>query len=297
MKKLVCLAAALAAPAAASAQDVCAAADRRTRGMPRYGAAVMAPPVFGEERIEAGPQAAARGLILARQPLTIAPLLRYLAAPAQATNPNGQPMAPSGVPLGRGAPISAWRGADGVKLCSIGWRNGLFGGATGDGHMRWVCFSDSNGDGALDTAWRSHSSNLGLSFGRRELPLIQPVALLESAPADVEVRTNARATIPEYVFERQIAVTRLEAGSIRITSRLDRSGYKHRIDHRDVPLASPSEVTLSGITVAITPDGRGGATVAARGGFDPGEVRLMCENSRIVIGEMEIATEFTFPNW
>jgi|GEM_PF-4402910 len=297
MNKLLCLAAALAAPAAASAQEVCAATDRRMRGMPRFAAAVMEPPVFGAARIESAPQAAARGLVLARQPLTIAPRIRYLAAPARATNPDGQPMAPTGVPLVRGAPITAWRGADGVKLCSIGWRNGLFGGATGDGHMRWVCFSDSNGDGTLDSAWRSYSSNLGLSFGRRELPLTSPVALLETAPEDSEVRTDARATVPEHSFERQIAVTRVAADSIRIASRLDRDGYRHRIDHRDVSLAAPSEVTLSGVTVTIAPDGRGGATVAAGGEFDPGEVRLMCEGSRVVIGEIEIATEFSFPNW
>jgi hypothetical protein len=267
------------------------------RAMPRFGAAVMNPPVFGEARIEGSAQPATRGLILARQPLTIGPRLRYLAAPAQATNPDGQPMAPTGVPLGRGAPITAWRGADGVKLCSIGWRNGLFGGATGDGHMRWVCFSDTNGDGSLDTAWRSYSSNLGLSFGRRELPLTPPVALLESPPPDAEVRTNARATVPEMSFERQIAVTRIAADSIRISSRLDQNGYRHRIDHRDVPLSGPSEVTLSGIIVSVTPDGRGGAGVSARGAFDPNEVQLLCEGSRVVIGELQIATEFTFPNW
>jgi hypothetical protein len=297
MKTLICLAAALAAPTAAAAQDVCAAAEERNRYFNRHAAAVMDAPVFGETQLTEGTRPATRNLILARQSVTIAPKLRYLADAANLIGPDGQAMTPSGVPLGRGAPISAWRGTEGVKLCSIGWRNGLFGGATGDGHLRWICFSDSDGDGRLDNAWRNHSRNLGLSFNRLDIPVTPPVSLLDAPPEDGAVRTNARATLPSHSFERQIVVNRIAEGEIRLVVRIDRGGYKSRAEERNVALTAPAEVTLHGVTIAIVPDGRGGATVAARGAFSPEGVRLMCDSSRIVIGDLEMATEFIFPNW
>ncbi|HEX8526378.1 hypothetical protein [Allosphingosinicella sp.] len=297
MKKLLCLAAALIAPAAATAQDICAAADHRTRAMARWSAAVMEPPVFGEAQLLEGTQAARRGLVLARQSIGLRPRIRYLAAPVALVDAQGRDFTPNGVPLGRGAPITTWRQADGLKHCSIGWRNGLFGGATGDGHLRWVCFEDRDGDGAFENAWRPHSSNLGLSFSRIDMPIDPPVAALPEPPEGAAPGGNPRGTLQELDLERSIAVTRVNTQGIRIDTRIEQNDYKHRVERRDLPIGQPSEITLAGVTIAITPTGPGQASISARGALAGDDVQLMCDGSRLVVGRMQIATEFAFPNW
>ena len=293
MKSLLCLALAAALPTAAMAQDVCATADYRARGMPRWSAAVMEPPVLGPTQLAEGLQPARSNLVLARQSVTVAPRVRYLAAPIVLAQPGGRSLR---VPLGRGAPITTWRDLGGIKHCAIGWANGLFGGITGDGHMEWVCLEDRDGDGAFDNAWRPVTRSLGLSYSRLDMPIAPPVATLAAPPADA-APAEAGGTLRPQTFERVIAVARINAERIVIEARLVQNNSPNRIERREVPLSGPAEITLSGITVAVTPTGRGAATVGARGAFTAEGVRLMCDDSRIVIGEYALSTSFTFPNW
>lgn len=296
MNRLLSLSLALCLPGAAVAQDPCASADWRTAGMARWSSAVMEPPMLGATELLEGAQPAARNLILARQSVTVAPRVRYLAGPVALLDAEGEDLA-RGVPLGRGAPVTAWRDRQGVKHCAIGWRNGLFGGVTGDGHMRWVCLEDRDGDGAFDNAWRPHSRNLGLSFRRLDIPVSPPVEALAAPPQGPAVASDERTTVQSLVLERQIVVSRINAERILIDSRIDRDGNRRRIERRELPLDAPGEVTLSGITVSVVPTGRGAATVSARGGFAADDIRLQCDGSRIVIGEFAMMTTFTFPDW
>lgn len=292
MKFLLRLTLAAALPTAAMAQDVCAVADYRARGMPRWSAAVMEPPVLGETQLSEGPQPARRNLVLARQSVTVASRVRYLAAPIALPDAAGRTLRAA---LGRGAPITTWRDLSGVKHCAIGWANGLFGGITGDGHVEWVCLEDRDGDGAFDNAWRPITRSLGLSYSRLDMPISPPVGTLAAPPADVQ--PSPRGALQPQSFERVIAVARINAQRIVIEARLVQNNYPHRIERREVPLTGPAEVTLSGIIVSVTPAGRGAATVGARGAFTAEGVRLMCDDSRIVIGEFALSTNFTFPNW
>ncbi|MEA3044362.1 MAG: hypothetical protein QOH47_2200 [Sphingomonadales bacterium] len=299
MNKLICLAAALAMPASALAQEPCGAPSLmgpRVRNLPRWSAAVMEPPVLGETRLTQGNLAAARNLVLARQAIVLAPRIRYLAAPIVLTDATGRDLAHS-VPLGRGAPITFWRDQEGIKQCAIGWQNGLFGGAAGDGHMRWVCLEDRNGDGRYDNAWRPFTRSMGLSFSRLDIPIDPPVATLAEPPADAQVRTNARATLGGFRLERVILVTRIDAASIRIEERMGPTGRGGLIVRTDVPLAAPAERTLSGVTVRIIPAGPGAATLIMGGAFNANDIRIRCDGSQIEIGEVDLSTQFGFPDW
>ena len=295
MRKFLCLVMLASVPASALAQGDCGDMDERAAATSGWAALVMLPPVLGETMLTPGAARARRNLVLAHQPITLRPLIRYLAAPIRLANAEGRDLAHS-VPLDRGAPISIWRSPDGLKQCSIGWRNGLFGGATGDGHMRWICLEDRDGDGALDNAWRPYSRSLGLSFSRLDIPVTPPVALLDSAPADAAVRTNRRTTLDGYELHRAVVVTSVDAASIRIESRMGENGRGARIAMRELPLAAPGQATLSGVTVSVTP-GPDGPTVEASGAFTDADVRHVCQGARVWIGEFDVTTEFGFPNW
>lgn len=297
MKALLCLAAAaILLPAAALAQEDCEPSGRQLASFPRISAAVMEAPMLGATELAQGEVTARPDLVLARQSVRVAPRTRYLAAPVTLTDANGRALA-EGVPLGRGAPITTWRDSEGLKQCAIGWRNGLFGGATGDGHMRWVCLEDRDGDGAYDNAWRTVSRSMGLSYSRLDMPIAPPVATLDAPPADAATGAGGRASLLVQEFERTILVTRINAQRIQIESRLGQDGRNERIERRDVPLTGPAQITMSGITIAVTPAGRGQASVTASGSFAAADIRLLCEGSRLVIGEMATMTQFGFGNW
>lgn len=295
MRKSICLALLASLPAPALAQTDCGDMNARAEAVRGWAALVMQPPVLGETVLTPGAPRARRNLVLAHQTVTLRPLLRYLAAPIALANAEGRDLAHN-VPLGRGAPISAWRTLDGVKLCSVGWQNGLFGGATGDGHFRWICLEDRDRDGAVDNAWRPYSRSLGLSFSRLDIPVSPPVALLDEAPADAAVRTDRRATLDGYALYRAVVVTRIEDGTIRIETRMGETGRGARVAMRELPVDAPGQVTLSGVTVTVTP-GPGGVAVAASGAFTAADVRQLCEGARVRIGAFDVTTEFSFPNW
>jgi hypothetical protein len=299
MKTLICLAAALAMPGSALAQELCGAPGLmgpRVRNLPRWSAAVMEPPLLGETRLAEGNLIAARNLILARQAIILAPRIRYLAAPVTLVDATGRDLAHS-VPLGRGAPITFWRDQQGIKQCAIGWQNGLFGGATGDGHMRWICLEDRNGDGRYEYAWRPFTRSMGLSFSRLDMAIDPPVATLAEPPADAQVRTNARATLSEFRLERVILVTRIDARSLRIEERMGPTGRGGLIVRTDVPLTAPAQRILSGVTIQIVPAGPGAATLIVRGAFNANDFRVRCDGSQIEIGEADLSTQFGFPDW
>ena len=295
MRRLLCLALIASLPGPAIAQTDCSDMNERADSTPGWAALVMQPPVLGETVLTPGALAARRNLVLAHQPITIRPLIRYLAAPIRLANEEGRDLAHN-VPLERGAPISAWRSPDGVKLCSIGWQNGLFGGVANDGHMRWVCLEDRDRDGSIDNAWRPFSRSMGLSFNRLDIPVSPPVALLDAQTGDAAVRTNRRTTLDGYELHRAVVVTRIEANMIRIESRMGETGRGARVAMRELPLDAPGQATLSGVTVAVVPGG-GGATVEASGAFTGADVRHLCQGARVKIGEFDVTTEFGFPNW
>jgi hypothetical protein len=257
----------------------------------------MEDPKFGPTELASGPQAAKPGLVLARQTVKLVPRQTYLAAPVSLIDSDGHDLA-NAVPLGRGAPISVWRGASGLKQCALGWKNGLFGRYDSSGRLRWVCFEDRDGDGRFDNAWRPWTKNLGLSFGRLDMPVSPPAATQPTPPAGTEVKLDDRAIVGSSEVKRSIVVTRADSGSLRIEYRIERDGFRRMIERRDVPLAGgPAEVVLAGVTISVTPGAGRTPMIAARGDLDPGGVRMLCDNSRLKIGDYEIATEFTFPNW
>jgi len=295
LKNQIIFMAALCAPATALAQDRCAAAEHRMRTEKGWAAAVMEDPQFGPT--ELSPGAARSGLVLARQTVRIVPRQTYLAAPVSLIDADGRDLAHS-VPLGRGAPISVWRGAAGLKQCALGWQNGLFGSFGNAGHMRWVCFEDHDGDGRFDTAWRPWTKSLGLSYSRRDMTVSPQVGTLPAPPPEARVKLDDRATVGDSEFSRSLVVTRAEPGSLRIEYRLERERVRRTIERKDLSVGTgPVEVVLAGIIVTVAPAAGGAAMVSARGGFDPGGVKMLCDNSRVMIGPLEMATEFTFPNW
>lgn len=296
MKKFITFAAALCVSAEALAQDVCTGAAYRMRAMKNWGAAVMDDPKFGATVFAPGPQVARPGLLLAQQTVTVAPRLKYLAAPVSLADTDGHDLANS-IPLGRGAPISFWRGAGGVKPCAFGWKNGLFGKWDSSGRLRWVCFEDRDGDGKFDNAWRPWTKNLGLSFGKLDMPISPAVAVLDAPPTESGPKLDERAIVDPSDVKRSIVVTRADGNSLRLEYRIERDHFRRTIERKDVQLAGALvEVTLAGIRVAVAPSA-GGATVIGSGDFDRSGVRLMCDGSRIVIGGFEFSTEFVFPNW
>ena len=113
---------------------------------------------------------------------------------------------------------------------------------------------------------------------------------------DAVVRTSERATLSVYELHRAIVVTRVDAQSIRIEARMGATGRGARVAMRELPLTAPGQATISGVTVSVTP-GPEGATVEASGAFTADDVRHLCEGARVRIGEFEVTTEFSFPDW
>jgi hypothetical protein len=294
MKSVLGMALAVALPAAAMAQADCTAGGLVARGMPRWSAAVMEPPVLGPTELGQSAQPARSNLVLARQSFTVARKVRYLAAPVMLPEAGGRTLRGA---LGRGAPITVWRDSDGVKYCAIGWANGPLGAITGAGHMEWVCLEDRDRDGAFDNAWRPVTRSLGLSYSRLDMPIAPQVGTLAAPPADAGGEANVPAALRPRLFERVIAVARINAGRIVIEARLVQDGNSERLERREVPLSGPAEIILAGIVVSVTPTGRGAANVSARGAFTAAGVRLTCDDSRLDIGEFSLTTNFGFPNW
>ncbi|MDP9414984.1 MAG: hypothetical protein M3Q08_13070 [Pseudomonadota bacterium] len=238
--------------------------------------------------IAAGPVPLAAKAELARATFRAVPKTGYL--PSALSLPDTK-----AVPLHAGAPIVTWRDANGLKQCAIGWRNGLFGGATGEGHLRWVCFEDRDGDGALDLAWRPHSKSMGLSYQRLDIPLDQPVRLAATAPLGTSSDVDRRATVPELAFNQKLVVGKLADGFVHFDHMLGQRGLWVRASRKKAPLSSENEVEIAGARIRVRP-GPGGATAELLGPnlFLP---TLGCDATKIRTGGDIMAISYTFSGW
>jgi hypothetical protein len=278
------------------ARESCAPSGRQLRAAPRLSFVVMQPPALGATQRLAGAQAASPHLVLAHQDIVIAPRIRYLAAPVSLIAADGSDMAAS-VPLGRGAPITTWRDVDGEKQCAIGWRNGLFGGVTGDGHMRWVCLEDRDHDGAYDNAWRTVTRSMGLSYSRLDMPIAPPVAGLETPPAEAAATGNVRARIQVRNLARSIEVDRADASRLVLDVMLAQEGRSERVERREIVLAGPTTITIAGVSITVTPNPGAAPTLAVDGDFNSEGIALQCDGTRVRVGELTLMTSFGFGNW
>lgn len=285
-------AAAVGASLAGATAAVGATNECRRLGDSFY-ALVMEEPVYAPTILLDGAKPAAKGLSVASQTIVVKPRVGYLAAPvalAEAGSDYG-----GGVPLAAGAPVSDWYGVDGVRHCALGWKNGLFGGATGDGHMRWACFEDRDGDGAFEIAWRPWSGNMGLSSHRRDFPVSPPVRLVPEPAASADVKVPANATLAPTEILRTVTVTKVAAEGVTVESRIGEGGYRSGAQKALLTAAAP-EATLSGIRVTLSRGPAGEAVVSAQGDF-PHDLTRVCDDTQVVIGEVRSVRQFSFPVW
>jgi len=258
-----------------------------------FYALVMEEPAYAPTILLDGAKPAAKGLVLASQTITVKPRVGYLAAPVALTEAGSD--YGGGVPLAAGAPVSDWYGTDGMRHCALGWKNGLFGGATGDGHMRWVCFEDRDGDGAFEIAWRRWSGNMGLSSHRRDFTLSPAARLVAAPPGSADVKVPANATLAPTEILRTVTVTKVSAEGVTVESRIGEGGYRSRGEKALLTAAAP-EATLSGIRVTLTRGPSGEPAVSAQGDF-PRDLTRVCDDTQLVIGEARSARQFSFPVW
>ncbi|MDF7775943.1 hypothetical protein P1X14_11860 [Sphingomonas sp. AOB5] len=256
---------------------------------------VSMPPVAGETVLVQPGTLATRGLAVARQEFSIAPKLRYLTADIPLTDERGGSLA-NAVPLTAGSRITFWRGADGERECAIGWRNGLFGGATGDGHYRWVCLEDRDGDGAYDNAWRPRSKNMGLSYSRIDMPISPAVRWTETAPATPAAKTRSQtAAIGTNVAIREIVIRSAYSGTLSFEYR--GVGVSRDPSNRaEIRGKEGGSVTLGGVTITATPEGRG-MRLTATGVFPAARIAPICGGAAYSIEGFEAQVMFSFPNW
>lgn len=289
MKYWVALPLIVAVPSAAIAQDDC----WRSGQLDIWNLA-MAPPKVAQETVLLTPTAARKGLVIARQEYALVPIKRYLASDINLTDGKGKSLS-SAVPLAAGSPITTWRGADGDRHCSIGWKNGLFGGAAGDGHYRWICLEDRDGDGKFDNAWRSKTGNMGLSYSRLDMPISPQIGWTDTPPATENAKAK-NGPLESYPASRTIEVSGLSKKSVQIQYwgvGLGRS-KENKIE---LPIDKESSATLGGITITVTPTGKGTATLTSSGSFEPQAFNPICGDSSYMIGSFDSRVVFSFPNW
>lgn len=276
------------------------AQDCWTAGSGPYGAQIPAwalvirRPEVKSETVLSAPTALRTALVVARQDYAIKPATRYLAAGIDLRDEKGRSLSQA-VPLAAGSPITVWRNSTEERHCSIGWKNGLFGGATGEGHYRWICLEDRDRDGKYDSAWRTKTGNMGLSYSRVDLPLTQPVGWTDEPPAAGDT-VKGGGPLSEYPAHRSIEVERLSAKSVRLRYLgvgVDRSDA----NQVELPLDRPGTAMLGGIEIVLTPTANGSAEISARGSFEAQEVTSNCRGTNHRIGGFETRVMFSFPNW
>ena len=294
MRKIAVFFTLIALPAQAVAQSDCWRAGFGPYGamVPAWALVTKAPTVKSATMIEVATPLR-KGLVVARQELAIEPVTRYLTADVNVIDGNGKSLSAS-IPLGAGAQITLWRGEDGERQCVIGWKNGLFGGATGDGHYRWICFEDGDRDGRYDRAWRTATKNMGLSYSRLDIPLPTQVAWSETPPA-AKVQASG-GPLSSYPAARTIEVAKASGNLVEFAYwGAGAGGWK---DNRaSLALDQPGSVTMGGVTVSLVPQGKGKATVTATGAFDPLRPVATCNGTNYRLGEFETRVMFGFPNW
>lgn len=293
MPRVFMILAGLALPVAATAQECW------TAGFGPYGAQMPAwalvrrAPTVKAEMVLSVPTALRPGLVIARQDYEIKPVTRYLAAAIDLRDEKGQSLSRA-VPLAAGSSITIWRNSTEERHCTIGWKNGLFGGATGDGHYRWICLEDRDRDGKYDSAWRTKTGNMGLSYTRIDLPLAQPVGWTDEQPATAPGSQDG--PLSEYPANRRIEVERLTAKSVRLRY-LGLGVARGDANRIDLPIDEPATAKLGGIEIVLIPTAKGEADISARGAFEPQDIVGNCRGANYRIDGFETRVMFSFPNW
>ena len=234
---------------------------------------------------------AEKGDILVRQVAHISPVKRYLAEDAQFDLAATGEL-PKALPLTKGAMITSWSNEEETRHCTIGWKNGLFGGATGDGHYRWVCFQDLDGDGAFENAWRTKSKNLGLSYKRVEMPLLTPVRYSDAAPTGDDALKDQLGALGSSEFSRSVTVRRIRDDDVEI--RL--FGFGDKLDVT-MPKTVGAKTSLAGLDLEIVGVEKKRVHLKVTGELAPVRVTELCGGTFHSVGDLETKTVFSFPNW
>lgn len=290
MRQAFLILAAVSLPTQALAQSDCHSA-----GFGPYGAQVpawmlvMNKPVVKSLKLQDRPALLKKGLELAVQEYAIVPKTRYLGGPISLVDDKGKTLA-NAVPLEAGAPITAWLGVDGERLCSIGWKSGPLGG--GFGHYRWVCFEDKDRDGRIDQAWLPRTKNLGLSFKRFDMPVSPQVALLDQPPEGAAV-ASAKGPLDAYSAFRRIQLSALKGKEIK----LKYWGAGLAGTEITVPLDQAKVIKLGGIEINLARNAANMWVISASGDFEPQTMTPICNSSGWMIGSFDSRVMFSFPDW
>ncbi len=292
MKRALFIAAILTPAAAASAnEEPCwPVGSLFGSAAPAAFGLVMNRPTVSKQILLENPAAAKPKLLIAREEYAIQPQTRYLDGDIDINYKPTEKMSKF-VPLSKGAPISIWRyGVSEERQCTIGWQKGLFGGATGDGHYRWLCLEDTDKDGKYDTAWRPKGNK-----DRVEIKISPAVGWTTTPPADFEIPKGG--PLSSYPASRSIEVSSVSKTKIRIEYRgvgVAR-GKENRID---LDAIKPGSATLGGITITLTPGtGKAPPTLAATGSFTPHQITEQCNETNYKIGSFSSRVMFSFPSW
>jgi hypothetical protein len=290
MRSAILFLAAVSVPSQALAQSDCHRA-----GFGPYGSQVpawmlvMNKPVVKSLTLQDRPALLKKGLALAVQEYAIVPKTRYLGAPISVVDDKGKSLA-NAVPLDVGAPVTAWQGADGERLCSIGWKSGPLGG--GFGHYRWVCFEDKDRDGRIDQAWLPRTRNLGLSYKRFEMAVSPQVALLDQPPVGA-TPAGAKGPLVAYAAFRRIELSGLKGKEIK----LKYWGAGLSESEITVPLDQPKSLKLGGIEISLARNSANMWVISATGDFEPQAMTPICGNASWMIGSFDSRVMFSFPDW
>jgi hypothetical protein len=296
MKKIAATCILLILPASAVADEDCYTAPLGPyrAQIPVWSLAMM-PPESKTTILLSTPVPVSKGLVIAKEEYSIKPVTRYLAADIVLSDENGKSLA-NAVPLQRGAPITQWLGSDDDRYCTIGWKNGLFGGATGEGHYRWICLEDRNKDERFDNAWRPKSGNMGLSFSRFDMPITPAVGWTETIPADIANAKAGGGPLESYPASRSIEVNKLSGKSVQLW--YWGAGIGRKKENRiELALDKPGTVTLGGFTIKLEPTSKGKANISATGSFQPQKISKTCDEGGYQIGEFDSRVVFSFPDW
>ncbi len=290
MRRVILILTGLSLPSQTLAQSDCYSA-----GFGPYGAQVpawmlvMNKPVVKSLKLQDRPILLKKGLELAVQEYAIVPKTGYLSAPVSLADDKGKPLA-NAVPLDAGSPITTWRGADGERLCSIGWKSGPLGG--GFGHYRWVCFEDKDRDGRIDLAWLPRTKNLGLSFKRFDMPVTPQVRLLDQ-PGPGATLVDAKGPLDSYAAFRRIVLSSLKGKEIK----LKYWGAGLAGTEITVPLDQPKTIKLGGIEINLARDSARMWVISTSGDFESQQMTAICNGASWMIGSFDSRVMFGFPDW
>lgn len=188
--------------------------------------------------------------------------------------------APFAVTIPGGTDLRFWRDQKGEKLCALRLEKSFLRGQ----QVKWLCFSDKNGDGAYETAYGPSASKAQNGEGYPEVSLPEPLRL---SPIAIDKRTD---TYMPPVFGKRLAVAKVRGNKVTLEVQTGMGGYNKTpadafvayfdtAETREVDVAATPVVEIAGQTVTFDASDPKAVKVSLTAGQLALTPKFQCDNT------------------